>query len=168
MKADISDVTRVNGASLELDFTEDKIVGAQLMEGYTISKPVSFSGNLTNMDGILELDGRLKTGYRVKCFRCLGEIEGQLDIEMFESIVDGKSEVDELDAYTYTGNFLELDKIVEDNIILNLPMRQVCTQECKGLCQNCGANLNEGPCSCKEDSVNPQLDSLKNFFDRKN
>ncbi len=168
MKIDISDITRVNGASLELCFVEDKIFDAQLMEGYIMNKPVSFSGRLTNMNGILELDGRLKTGYKIKCYRCLGEIERQLDIKVFESIVNGKSDIDELDAYTYTGNFLELDKILEDNMILNLPMKQVCTQECKGLCQKCGANLNEGPCNCKEDSVNPQMESLKNFFDKKN
>ena len=167
MKVDISDITRVNGASLELSFFEDKIVDAQLMEGYKISEPVSFSGNLTNMNGILELDGRLKTGYKVTCYRCLGEIERQLEIKVFESIVNGKSDIDELDAYTYTGNFLELDKIIEDNIILNLPMKQVCTQECKGLCQKCGANLNEGPCNCQEDSVNPQMESLKNFFHKR-
>ncbi len=167
MKVDISDITRVNGASLALSFLEDKIVGMQLMDGYKISKPISFNGNLTNMNGILELDGRLETGYKVRCFRCLGEIERQLAIEVFESIVNGKSEIDELDAYTYTGNFLELDKIIEDNIILNFPMRQVCTQDCKGLCQKCGANLNEGPCSCNEDSVNLQMESLKDFFDKK-
>ncbi|NJD04479.1 MAG: DUF177 domain-containing protein [Ruminiclostridium sp.] len=168
MKVDISDITRVNGASLDLSLHEDRTVGVQLLEGYTLSEPVRFSGNLTNMNGILKLDGRLKTGYKVMCYRCLGEIERQLDITMLESIVNGKSDIDEPDAYTYTGDYLELDKIIEDNIILNLPMKQVCTQECKGLCQKCGANLNEGSCSCKEDSVNPHMESLKKFFSKKN
>lgn len=168
MKVDISDITKVNGASLEFSFSEDKLVGAQLMEGYIINKPVSFNGNLTNMNGILELDGRLDTGYLVTCYRCLEEIEGQLEIKVFESITNGEKENSEPESYTYEGNFLELDKVVEDNIILNLPMKQVCSQDCKGLCQKCGANLNEGPCNCKEDSVNPRMESLKNFFDKNN
>ena len=168
MKVNISDITRVNGASLPLDFQESIADDIQLMEGYEICEPVSFSGNLTNMNGILELDGRLKTGYKVTCYRCLKEIEQQLDIKVFESIVNGKSDIDELDAYTYTGNFLELNKIIEDNIILNLPMKQVCATECKGLCQKCGANLNQGPCNCIDDSMNTQMESLKNFFDTKN
>ncbi len=164
MKVDISDITRVNGASLELNFQE-ALFTEQLMDGFTINKPVSFAGTLVNMNGILKLDGRLKTGYKVTCYRCLKEIENQLDIKIAESIMNGKPDIDEPEAYSYEGNYLELDKIFEDNIILNLPMKQVCTQECKGLCQKCGANLNEGPCSCKEDSVNPQMESLRNFFD---
>ena len=165
MKIDISDITKVNGASLALDFPEAPFKGGQLTDGCEINKSVSFSGRLANISGILELDGRLKTGYRTVCYRCLKEIEKQLDIKISESFVKGKEEGNEPEAYTYEGNFLELDKVFEDNIILNLPMKQICTQECKGLCQKCGANLNEKPCNCREDSVNPQMESLKSFFD---
>lgn len=167
MIVDISGITKVNGASLAMDFDEVHAVDGQLMEGYNLSRPISFNGNLTNIDGILEFDGWLKTGYKVICYRCLKEIERQLDIKVNESIMNGKSNIDELDAYTYTGNSLVLNKIIEDNIILNLPMKQVCTPDCKGLCQKCGDNLNEGPCNCKVDFMNPQMESLKKFFDRK-
>lgn len=165
MKVDISDIIRVNGASLALDLQSNPADDGRLAEGYKLTMPVSFSGNLTNRNGILELDGRLKTGYKVICYRCLKEIEKKLEIIVFESIVNDKSGNGEPDAYTYSGNFLKLDKIIEDNIILNLPMKQVCTQDCKGLCQKCGANLNEEPCSCIEEAMNPQMETLKKFFD---
>lgn len=165
MKVDISNITKVNGASLELKFEEIPENDELLAEGCKINKPICFTGSLTNMNGILELDGRLKTGYKVNCYRCLKEIERPLEIVIFESIANDKSRTDDPDAYIYTGNFLELDKILVDNMILNLPMKHLCTQGCKGLCKYCGADLNSEICNCKEDNINPQMESLKNFFD---
>jgi Predicted metal-binding, possibly nucleic acid-binding protein len=164
MKVDISEITKANGASLDLNFDEILGNGGLLLEGCKINKPVSFSGSLTNMNGILELDGRLKTGYNVKCYRCLKDMDRQLDIKIRESIINSKADSNDPDAYTYNGNLLELDKILEDNMVLNLPMKHLCTQECKGLCKFCGADLNNEPCNCKEDSTNPQMESLRNFF----
>lgn len=165
MKVNISDITKVNGASIALNFDEIPANDEFLANGCKINRTVSFIGNLTNINGILELDGRLKTGYKVSCYRCLKEIEGQLDIAIYENITNDKSKADDSDEYFYTGNYLELDKILEDNMILNLPMKHLCTQECKGLCKHCGVDLNTGICCCKDDTANPQMESLRNYFD---
>jgi len=58
-----------------------------------------------------------------------------------------------------------LDSILKDNIILNLPVKKVCDDNCKGLCPRCGVNLNEKTCDCKDENINPQLEVLKKFFD---
>lgn len=163
MKVDIADITRVNGASIKLEFEEAAPV-SEPVEGYELNAPVSFNGTLTNINGMLELDGRLATSYRTVCYRCLEAIEGRLDIRVKEGFVNGKLDADEIDAYVFEGKFLDTAKVFEDNIVLNLPMKQVCTGDCKGLCHICGVNLNEASCNCGKDSINPQMEALNKFF----
>ncbi len=163
MKLDIADITRVNGTSVKLEFEEAPPI-REPVEGYMLDATVGFKGILTNINGILELDGRLTTGYRTVCYRCLKAIGGQLDIRIKESFVNGKQGAEEIDAYVLEGKILDTDKAFEDNIILNLPMKQVCADDCKGLCQKCGTDLNEGLCGCVGDSINPQMEALKKFF----
>lgn len=163
MKVDISDLTRVDGASLSLDFQEPPVDGEPLVEGFTVDQPVGFNGTLTNINGILELDGRLKTGYSVKCYRCLEELTGRIDIKVKESFLQG-SAGDDSDSYTYEGSLLDLDKVFKDQIILHLPMKLVCSEVCKGLCPRCGTNLNEEGCQCGDEPVNPRMEALRDFF----
>ena len=71
-------------------------------------------------------------------------------------LADGEAEPDE-DQYTYTGHVLELDDAVRTAILLELPSRILCKEDCRGLCAQCGANLNVNVCSCQKDltSRNP-------------
>lgn len=163
MKVDITDILRVNGSSVRLDF-EERTPESEPVEGYTIDGPSSFDGTLTNINGMLQLDGRLKIAYRTACYRCLKPIEGRLDIRIRETFVNDGQKAGEIDAYVFEGKLLDTDKAFEDNIILNLPMKQVCTGDCKGLCPKCGVNLNEASCNCGEDFINPQMEALNKFF----
>lgn len=164
MKVDISDITRVNGASLELGF-EEPVPEEELVEGISLNMPVGFKGTLTNINGMIVLEGRLNTGYLASCYRCLKPVGGKIDIRISENFVNGEQSADEIDAYAFEGRFLNTDKAFNDNIILNLPMKQICEADCKGLCQKCGINLNEASCNCSENSINPQMEILNKFFD---
>jgi uncharacterized protein len=164
MKADISEITRFNGSTLDLEFNEVPANGENLAEGFIVEKPVSFKGLLTNVNGMLHLTGRMDFEYKVPCFRCLKDVEDHIEVRINENFVNSKDKDEELDAYVYTGNFLELDKAIEDNIILNLPMKKLCSQDCKGLCRICGADLNEKQCGCVEDSINPQMEKLRDYL----
>ena len=80
-----------------------------------------------------------------------------------ENFVSIESDVED-ESYTYEGKYVEIDKALKDNIVLNLPMKQLCKKECKGLCPKCGKNLNETACDCKEDDINLKMEALKDFF----
>lgn len=60
---------------------------------------------------------------------------------------------------------LELDEVVKTDIILELPAKFLCSEDCKGLCMKCGKNLNEGDCGCDKGSVDPRLEILKQLID---
>ena len=163
MKVDISEILRVNGASMELDFEEippDK----EPMEGYLLNGKISFTGILTNTNDILHLDGRLKTSYESECYRCLSKVYGVLDLKIEENFINSENAEQE-DMYPFTEKVLDISKALNDNIILNLPMKQLCSEECKGLCGQCGTNLNEGECSCSKDVIDPRMEGLSKYFD---
>jgi uncharacterized protein len=70
--------------------------------------------------------------------------------------------IDEITAFSYyEGDRIDLDEIIREQIILSEPTKHLCQEACKGLCQKCGKDLNEGPCSCVEEPHNPRWDILK-------
>lgn len=164
MRIDISDITKVDGASLEVSFEGQLEEFENTVGEITFDQPVNFEGSLTNQGGILKLAGTLKTSYSTKCYRCLEELAREVEVRVKEDFVSSDKKENLADAYTYEGNYIIIDKALKDNIILNLPMKQLCSEKCKGLCHRCGTNLNERNCDCKEDFINPKLEVLKNYF----
>jgi uncharacterized protein len=163
MKIDISSLLKADNASLDVEFNETLEELNEATDGFEFNDAVNFIGTLAKIGGIIKLQGKLKTTYAVKCYRCLKDISGNLDINVKENFVNSENNSDS-EIYTYVGNNLEINTALRDNIILNLPMKQVCSEDCKGLCPNCGTDLNVGTCECKGNDINPKMEALKNFF----
>ncbi len=126
-----------------------------------------FSGALKKAKGeILKLTGLIEFEYNINCYRCLENIHRSMKIKVNENILNAGRVTDEDDVFTYEGNYLDLDIILKNYIILSLPMKQVCSNDCKGLCPICGNNLNEKKCVCTEkNNINPQMEILRNYFE---
>ncbi|HHX17392.1 MAG TPA: DUF177 domain-containing protein [Clostridium sp.] len=162
MKFDISSILKTDGAHLPIEIN-------QLMEGLntilddlSFESPVKFKGSISNNGGVIKLKGKLNTLYKSKCSRCLDDVETEINADIEEDFFEeGKSEEE---AYTYKGKYVELEKVFKDNIILNLPAKQVCSEGCKGLCYYCGVNLNEETCDCKGEEIDSRLEVLKGYF----
>lgn len=162
MKIDISDIIKTDGASLHIDYSGN-LEELRQHEDITIDSPVSINATLTNTGSILKLEGSLKTHFTGKCSKCLTDVGADLELNIRENIVNGETS-DDMEAYTYEGKFVELDRIIKDNIILNLPMKLLCRQTCKGMCPVCGNDRNVKSCHCSQENINPQMEMLKNFF----
>ena len=163
MKIDVSSISKTDGAFLDVRISGIVEGLNEVYDEYLFDKPVSFKGSVENRGGILILHGDLNTSYHVKCSKCLKDIDSIMNISIMENFIEEKNKADD-ESYTYKGNFIELDRVFKDNIILNLPVRQVCNEDCKGLCPICGANLNVTSCECREDEVDSRMEVLRNFF----
>jgi uncharacterized protein len=167
MKIDVSGIEKDDGAFLEFDMEEKLPCLDDIHEDCSFPGAVSFKGRITNNRGILRLKGCLSTGYTTVCVRCMEPLDKQVDIEIKEEIVnlDNTAGIKEESVYTFSGPNLFVDRIIKDNIILSLPMRELCSPGCKGLCPRCGQNLNAGLCGCKEDKLaDSRLSALKDYF----
>jgi uncharacterized protein len=82
------------------------------------------------------------------------------DEAMFDE--DEEVELGEEDTRTafFTGTKLAISDILREQILLALPMKVLCTVDCKGLCPTCGTNLNSGACGCSKEDFTPHMDTL--------
>lgn len=163
MKVDISNILKVNGASLDVELEEVLEGFDSLDDEFVFDTPVKLVCRFTNIGGIVKLEGHFKTEYVVKCSRCLKDVRSSVEADLKEEFAE-EGQIKDEDCYTYMDKVIMLDKVLKDNIILNLPAKQVCSDDCKGICADCGVNLNEESCSCSKEEFNPRMEALKDFF----
>ena len=120
----------------------------------------------------IRVRGRIRGAVETGCARCLEPVKTELDadFDLFYypmSLIARNEEVPidrgDTDIGFYEGRGLELSQVVSEQIVLWLPMRGLCGDDCKGICPRCGANRNRGSCSCEEEFVDPRWDALKNL-----
>ena len=165
MDINIASVLRKEGLSINVDFSGNVDGLGCTLDSYVLGKPIIFKGTLQDNRGKLNLKGLINLEYDSPCYRCLKNIHGSMEIPVREDILDAAKVADKDDVFTYEGDYLNIDRILLAYIVLNMPMKQLCKDDCKGLCPKCGINLNEAKCRCKVDEdSNPKMDILKNYF----
>ncbi len=161
MILDLSTIVNVDGKKLEFDEKLD-FTGRE-EQGVRFVSPVSVYGRLSNMGGSLELEATAKTRLGFLCDRCLDEVEESFECsfkEVLKKEDERSSEDKNPDAIYFKGNSIELDEIVLNNIIVEIPLKHLCGDDCKGLCPGCGQNLNKGVCQCDTRPTDPRFDIL--------
>lgn len=121
--------------------------------------------------------GDLSTRVEVPCARCLESvtrsIERHFDLLYRPQGTDaGRAEISVTDAEAeigyYTGDGLLLEDVLREQVLLAVPIKIVCREECKGLCPHCGRNLNQGSCDCRQELTDPRWDALRGLRDKLN
>ncbi len=162
MRVDISQLFGQKGKSIPLDLCID----INDTEGYPdivgFKEPVKIKGNLTNIDDVIVLDADAETTVDIACSRCLTPVSVKLNFKLYEMFNKTGSIDEEIEAITEDS--IDLYPYVRNEIFENLPMKVICSEDCKGLCPVCGTNLNEGECSCDTTYINPKFDSLRALF----
>ena len=124
-------------------------------------------------DGV-RVKGVIRGSVSMQCTRCLEEYRQELEIAVDEffrrpglSTVTGDgrrlsgADVQEEDEYVIDEGTIDLNLLVNDAVMLSLPIKYLCDEGCRGLCQTCGKNLNEGECGCVTESIDPRLEVLR-------
>lgn len=120
----------------------------------------------------IEVTGRIRTALSLHCARCLKECILPIELEFEECFIlmkdaprDEDMELlqDDMDVCFLPEGGIELKDIVEEQIWLNIPMKPLCHDGCKGLCSICGADLNCGECGCDRRHRDPRLAVLERF-----
>ena len=114
-------------------------------------------------EGIL-VQGELVVGFEGECSRCLDPLTLTLPIEI-EELYSYPASPDIEFAVNDDGN-LDLAPLLRDEVMIAASRNLLCREDCKGLCPNCGANLNYETCTCDVDDVDPRLAQLKELLDR--
>jgi uncharacterized protein len=131
-------------------------------------------------DGI-RVKGKIEGSVAMECTRCLERYRQDLEISVDEFYrrsgmgaltADGRQitgpDVQEEDEYVIEEGIIDLNVLVNDAVMLSLPIKRLCSEECKGLCQYCGKNLNLGDCGCVGESIDPRLEVLRDLLGKEN
>ena len=139
-------------------------------EGARVSGEAAVRGGATRKGEQVRLRGEIKTEVELLCDRCAAPERAPLAVEFDTSFIPLEVEAvkaenvelaaEDLLLSSYEGDAVDLDELVREQILLALPSRHLCREDCKGLCQKCGADLNAGACSCEQGEVDPRWAAL--------
>jgi len=145
----------------ELDFGAENVRQATPMRWQAVAERAGEEIRIT---------GSLEVVMEMGCSRCLEparcELSRNFDLyfrETDEHLVDEEEiELNEEDTRTafFSGTQLMLGEVLREQALLALPMKALCSAECKGLCPVCGANLNQTTCHCSQERFSPHMDQL--------
>ncbi len=133
--------------------------GLVIKDCFPIKTPIIGRVFLQRWGPIVKIRGHIETTLVLICDRCTENfywpISENIDIELhpIASLKAVQEEVrlskEDLDVSFFDGDLIEVDEVVREQILLAVPMRKLCRQDCKGLCPVCGQNLNKETCACK-------------------
>ena len=144
----------------ELDFSQVEHQGI-----CPLSEPVHVVGAITVRAGVVQLSARATFVFHGRCDRCLSAFDKTYDVPLEHTLV-ATLEDEENDDYILLDQYqLDLADLTLADILLELPYKSLCRDDCRGLCPMCGKNLNEGLCGCTRQSVDPRLDVLRQLLE---
>ncbi len=154
----------------ELPLNTDPDDTASFLYGVSFPSPMKVKGEITNTAGYMRMTLSTSVDYRTECARCLSPVSGtfSLDLEKTVATKDVLGDIDEdrLDDYAIIEDgMLDIDELLLLQVEMEFPVRFLCKDDCKGLCQRCGKNLNEGECNCSSGEIDPRLEPLRRILE---
>jgi uncharacterized protein len=141
-------------------------------ERVRLTAPAAVTGKVRLSGNEVFVSGHVDTRAQVECDRCLQPVEAPVSADFALEYITGSeyesSEVAELteaemSVAVFDGEGLDVDEIVKEQILLAVPTRMLCREDCKGICPECGIDRNTGECSCGADNIDPRWAALKNL-----
>ena len=161
---DLKKIIEGSAGSAEFDVT----VEAGDVSCDVVSGTARAYGSVTNHSGLLLLDGTLEPKLRAVCGRCGNEFDYTAPAALHAKITDKVADsADEDDFLIMSDYAVDIEELIRTTLVLELPTRFLCREDCKGLCPKCGSDLNAGECGCDLKERDRRWDALLDYFDEK-
>lgn len=154
-----------NGKSIskEIDFAYHNENLEYNNEPIRLLSPISVKGHVILEKGVADLRLAVHTDILMACSRCLDDFSYPVHMDIQDLL--SRRELEDMDyELIEDGVEIDLKELVESHLYLSLPMKVLCKEDCKGLCQECGANRNHGQCSCGHEEIDPRFSALRDMF----
>jgi len=147
----------------------------ETVESDIIISPIKARLKIIKIGSEVIVKGEVVADIKLQCSRCIAEFFNTLSVPvdvvyhpLDELKGDDRHEIlsGELDMDFYSGDEMDLTTLMKEQILLNIPMKPLCKDSCRGICPICGKNLNEGDCSCLQEENESRFDILKKIFDQ--
>lgn len=168
MKLKVSDINR---DGTELDLTEEVTISE---EGNEQSVPVSAQLRAFRDGASVIVTGKVHSEIELHCSRCLENYTTGIDSDVNITYLPETESKDipethklseaELNTGYYTDDIIDISDLLSELVSINVPIKPLCSEECKGLCSHCGTNLNKGRCDCTDEVIDERWSKLKSLL----
>lgn len=141
-------------------------------ERVRLIEPAQVTGKVRLAGNDVFVNGHVESRAQVECDRCLQLVELPISADFaLEYIPEPEYESSEVAELTeaamlvavFDGRAIDVDEVVKEQILLAVPTRMLCRENCKGICPECGTDRNTGDCKCVADDIDPRWAALKNL-----
>lgn len=134
------------------------------LEGCDAVKSVKAKGFVKNRTGIVSLNAEVSFVIDTLCDRCAAPVKREVSLPLEHILVSTLNDEDNDEFWLVESMNFNVDELIREDVLLSLPAKILCREDCKGICPMCGCNLNEKQCDCKM-PVDPRLEALKQFLE---
>ncbi len=133
--------------------------------GFSFRNPVLIEGSVQNEARIVSIRADVTADIDTICDRCASDMTLHMSVPMDHTLVRELNREEDADLYIVLENaLLDVEALAAEDLMLDMPSKFLCQEDCKGLCPTCGKNLNDGPCDCAKE-VDPRLAALAELLD---
>ena len=112
------------------------------------------------------IEGVISCSLKIPCDRCLEDVTNDFKIKVFKELDLTKRDENSEESSYIVDNALDVDQFVYNEILINLPMKVLCSTDCKGICNRCGANQSKGSCDCDTKELDPRMAKVLDIFNQ--
>ena len=163
MTLDLKKIFATEGSSMPIAFNKD-MSDVDYFGGYPLKAPIAVDGSVSNRAGVVRLYLEIGFELTAPCDRCGIDATNKHNVVIDKSLAVSIENEDSDTILTVPGMKLDVDELVFSEVILNMPTKHLCKEDCQGICQQCGKNLNDGKCDCKFDEIDPRLQKLADLL----
>ena len=146
-------------SSLPIEYALD-LSTTEYQGEFPLKKPVSIRGTVTNKASLVRLEASVNFEYEAPCDRCGINVARVHTVTVNKSLAPAIEGEESETIILVPDMKFNLDEFLYAEVIVNLPTKHLCNEDCKGICYKCGKNLNGGKCDCPEKEIDPRLSAL--------
>ncbi len=165
---DVSDLLDESGLEKRVKKTIDLTYLSCLDQQLSLAQPISIDLEIRNTGDRLLSQGNIRGQLWLECSRCLTSYRADFSLEVVESYCSKNKCEGEEDTREMVGGKIDLCPVIDEGLRLWVPMKNLCRDNCKGLCAKCGKNLNEKECDCSRSDIDTRLKVLEDYFPKGN
>ncbi len=181
MRVNIGEIKDIKGGEIQFRLAED---WSELdLDGRSVHcvSPVVFTGRVIATGEVFLVRGTVVTDIETTCARCLSPVRVSVKADVDErfrmaphgggaaaasDLADEDDDWQEEDVREFRGLTIRLDDVVLEDLLVSLPIKVLCREGCRGICPQCGKDLNAGDCGCTIDDINPRMAELAQLLNQ--
>lgn len=173
----IIDISKLSIGLHELDF-EETVEELKIENNNLFPNPILSHVDVDKSETHIYIKATVQSKVHFSCDRCLKEFEQDLngDLKLYFEVVsqgvlghlvdeDGNQD-DSVRIFRPDKKVIDLTPDIRDTLLLAIPMKTICAEDCRGICPGCGNDLNSSSCSCKNEEIDPRWEGLKKLLDQ--